>query len=370
MDGSIVFSTIYPEYCLEFNSDRELKNCRNRIKTMIKNREKPFSEKIIRIEPQVYPNILIGFSQTQTYELQNFDKVNEDYISSRLEKFSIDLKSFATRKRCTACGMKHMNISQISYRDADPSYFRFMRVDTDEFTELHLSAYTTIMDPVLENCILYPPTVNVQEGILNMCGRCDGHFNSSSLIYPSWILANHLTLLPLPDDLKDIKDPEIQLVTPVLRTHNIATISSGSIDKNTILRSHVYTYGANPTFAMATLPFDILSSKAFNVSIVGAYTSDIKALVSNVYEIRPEKSLRLLALCQERKNASVMAKTCHSLMQDIMSLAKSMFSFLTLHIEFNSNFADVTTEGETDLSCESHANMQNPHLKSRGENIN
>jgi hypothetical protein len=166
---------------------------------------------------------------------------------------------------------------------------------------------------------------------MNMCEPCDTYFKSKKTSFPSWILANNLTLLPLPDYLSDIRDTEIQLVTDRQRSHNIATISAGSTDKNTFLRSHVYVYGANPTLAIATLPVDMFSSKAFNVSIVGAYTSDIKALVSKTYEIRPQKSLMLLSLCQERKNASIISKTSHSLMKDIMDLASGNYSaFLIL----------------------------------------
>jgi hypothetical protein len=223
--------------------------------------------------------------------------------------------------------MKNFDIRNIHYRDACPSYWRFMKVDEDDFSALHIGQYSTIMEPALDKCILYTPSLSLQEGTLKICKLCDDYFNSSSTQFPSWILANNLTLLPLPDDLKDIKDTEIQLVTPIQRTHNISTFSSGNTDKNSFLLSHVYTYGAYPNLAISTIPFDMLSTKSFNISIVGAYTSDIKALVSNAYEVRPEKSLMLLALCQERKNAAVMEKTCDSLMNDIMGLAARMNLF-------------------------------------------
>lgn len=167
---------------------------------------------------------------------------------------------------------------------------------------------------------------------MNMCEPCDAHFTSSSVKFPSWILSNNLTLLPLSDDLLDIRDSEIQLVTPTLRTHNIATITHGNTDKNTFVRSHTQTYGAHPTLSIGAVPFPLLVTRAFNVSIVGAYTSDMKAIVANTYEIRPEKSLRLLALCQERKNASVMQHTCHSLMKDILELSASSMAYLFLII--------------------------------------
>jgi hypothetical protein len=261
--------------------------------------------------------------------------------------------------------MKNMDIRVIYYKSASPTYWRFMRVDVDDFSELHLGHYSTIMEPAFENCILYPPSMNREDGTIRMCKSCDDHFNSSSTKFPSWILANNLTLLPLPENLKDIKDTEIQLVTPILRTHNIATFSSGNTDKNTFIRSHVYTYGAYPNLAISTVPFDMLSTKAFNISIVGAYTTDIKALVAAAYEVRPKKSLMHLTLCQERKNAAVMEKTCDSLMNDIMGLASSIYLFL-IFPEFNSNFADIVAEDDADLSGESHGNMPNPHNNQAG----
>jgi hypothetical protein len=253
-----------------------------------------------------------------------FGKVNDEFIDGQMKKFSSGMKDFAEQRRCGSCGMKNMVINQIFWGNADATYWRFMKVDEDDFTKHHLAQYSTIMVPTLENCILYPPSLNLEHGTIRICGPCDTHFNSSSTKFPSWILANHLTLLPLPEDLKDIRDTEIQLVTPILRTHNIATISSGNTDKNTFLRSHVYTYGAGDYLAIKTLPLDLLSEEAFNISIVGAYTSDIKALVANAYEIRPNKSLMLLALCTERNNAAVMAKTSNSIMEDINALAASM----------------------------------------------
>jgi hypothetical protein len=251
--------------------------------------------------------------------------VDEEYISRQLQSFSGSLKEFALRKRWAACGMKHLNISQISYLAADPSYFRFMKVDPDKYPKLHLDLYSTKVVRVLENCILYTPAVDLVKRKMSMCETCDTYFNSSFTKFPSWILANNLTLLPLPDGLKDIRDTEIQIVSPVLRTHNIATFSSGQTDKNTFLRSHVYTYGATPTLAISTMPLDMVELKAFNISIVGAYTTDIKALVANVYEIRPEKSLKLLALCMERKNPAILEKVSNSLMDDITMLASSKF---------------------------------------------
>ena len=304
--------------------------------------------------------------QVQTYENVPFGKVDEEYIDAQLKNFSLEMKHFAERKRCGACGMKNMVINQIFYNDADPSYWRFMRVAKDDFTQLHLGHYSTIMIPALEDCILYPPSLDSAGETIDICETCDDYFNSSSTKYPSWILANHLTLLPLPDDLQDIRDTEIQLVSPILRTHNIATITSGFTDKNTFLRSHVYTYGVGDFLAVGTLPLDLLSSEAFNISIVGAYTSDIKALVANAYEIRPRKSLMLLALCTERNNAAIMSKTSHSIMEDINALASSMHILINI-LEFNSNFADMGVPNDSDLSAESHANMTNPHSRYRGK---
>jgi hypothetical protein len=175
----------------------------------------------------------------------------------------------------------------------------------------------------LENCILHLPALDYEHGLMEICEPCDTHFMSKKSTFPSWILANNLTLLPLPEYLEDIRETEVQMICTRLRTHNIATITSGGIDKNRFLRSHCYLYGATPTLAIATLPFDMLANKAFNVSIVGAYTSDIKALVSKTYEIRPRKCLQLLNLCQERKNAAIIEKTSESLMEDIVELAAS-----------------------------------------------
>jgi len=283
-----------------------------------------------------------------------------------MTNFSLGMKRFAERKRCGACGMKNMLINQIFYNDADVSYWRFMRVDEDDFTQLHLGHYSTIMIPALNGCILYPPSLDSARETIDICVPCDDYFNSSSTQFPSWILANHLTLLPLPDELRDIRDTEIQLVTPILRTHNIATISSGTTDKNTFVRSHVYTYGVGDFLAIGTLPLDLLSSEAFNISIVGAYTTDIKALVANAYEIRPRKSLMLLALCIERNNAAIMTKASNSIMEDINALASSTNTMINI-LEFNSNFADMGAPDDADMSAESHANMTNPYLNTGGK---
>jgi hypothetical protein len=268
--------------------------------------------------------------QTTTYDHIPFGKVDEEMITGNMKKFSTELKHFGERKRCVSCGMKHMDIRKKEYREQTPDYWRFVRVSDECFTEDHLGVYTTVMEPCLENCILHLAALDFEHGLMDICEPCDTHFVSKKSTFPSWILANNLTLLPLPEYLEDIRDTEIQLVTTRLRTHNIATITSSGVDKNTFLRSHVYCYGANPTLAIATLPFDMLSNKAFNVSIVGSYTSDVKALVSTAYEIRPKKSLQLLTLCQERKNAAILERTNQSLMADIMELAASKCHFLII----------------------------------------
>jgi hypothetical protein len=250
-------------------------------------------------------------------------------IAGNLKKFSTELRHFGERRRCVSCGMKHMDIRKKAYKEQKPDYWRFVRVSVENYTEDHLGIYTTILEPCLENCILHLPALNFETGMMSVCEPCDTHFLSKKTSFPHWILANNLTLLPLPEYLEDIRDTEIQLVTTRLPTHNIATITSSGVDKNTFLRSHVYCYGANPTLAIATLPFDMLSNKAFNVSIVGSYTSDVKALVSTAYEIRPKKSLQLLTLCQARKNPAIVERTSQSLMDNIMGLAASKCHFVT-----------------------------------------
>jgi hypothetical protein len=264
--------------------------------------------------------------QTTTYDHLPFKKVDEEIIDGNLKEFSRQLRKFGERKRCVSCGMKHMDIRKKAYRELSSDYWRFVRISDENFTENHLGVYTTILEPCLENCILHLPALDYEHGLMEICEPCDTYFMSKNSTFPSWILANNLTLLPLPEYLDDLRETEVQMICTKLRTHNIATITSGGIDKNHFLRSHCYLYGATPTLAIATLPFDMLANKAFNVSIVGAYTSDMKALVSKTYEIRPVKCLQLLNLCLERKNAAILEKTSASLMDDIVELAASKFN--------------------------------------------
>ena len=255
------------------------------------------------------------------YDHIPFGKVDEDKTKDHMKSFSVDLKKFALRKRCVACGMKNGNMKTKPIRSQSPKYWRFMRVSDDAFTELHFGHYSTILEPCLDKCILHLPALDLDHGMMRVCEPCDTHFTSKTKSFPAWILANNLTLIPLPENLADVRDSEIQLVTPRLRTHNIATIKSASIDRNIFLRSHVYVYGADPTCAIGTLPFDLLGNKAINISIVGPYTSDVKALLSTTYEIRPEKSLALLKLCIERGNVSILELSSHPSMKDILELA-------------------------------------------------
>ena len=52
-DGTFIYSDRFPEFRLQYISSKDLNNCRHRIRRMILNVQKPFSDKISGIENEV-----------------------------------------------------------------------------------------------------------------------------------------------------------------------------------------------------------------------------------------------------------------------------------------------------------------------------
>lgn len=221
-------------------------------------------------------------------------------------------------------------VTTISYVGLPSSYFYWMKSTWSTLSDLHKQVYSISTDPLLDSLILWPLAINIDQQTLDVCTCCHDVFTSDSLSMPNWILANNLTLIPLPDSITDITCTEVQLVCGNTRSHNIATMVVQGNVGNTCLRSHVLAFGADPFIGAATIPFNLLEQETFLISIVGGMTTEEKALTAKQYKIRPSKTLELLRLCMDRRNKSIIDRLKPGFTEQLMKYTKGFTDLFNL----------------------------------------